>query len=87
MEAIARRGGDPFLEYSVPQAVLKFKQGFGRLIRARTDRGSITVFDRRILQKQYGRIFLDSLPACRRASGRRSEVFGEVREFFARSRR
>ena len=87
VEAIARRGGDPFLEYSVPQAVLKFKQGFGRLIRARTDRGSITVFDRRILQKQYGRIFLDSLPACRRASGRRSEVFGEVREFFARSRR
>ena len=87
VEAIQRRGGNPFIEYSVPQAVIRFKQGFGRLIRTRTDRGSIMIFDRRILEKKYGRIFLDSLPPCRRVSGGKGEVFNEVREFFAASRR
>ncbi len=54
----------PFDEYSVPEAVLKFRQGFGRLIRTKSDRGVVVVFDRRILTKNYGRIFLDSLPNC-----------------------
>jgi DNA polymerase-3 subunit epsilon/ATP-dependent DNA helicase DinG len=54
----------PFDEYTVPEAVLKFRQGFGRLIRTRSDRGVVAVFDRRILTKQYGRIFRDSLPHC-----------------------
>ncbi|MBN1956266.1 MAG: DEAD/DEAH box helicase [Anaerolineae bacterium] len=52
----------PFLEYAVPEAVLRFLQGFGRLIRTRTDRGIVVLFDQRLLSKSYGRIFLDSLP-------------------------
>jgi len=55
---------DPFLQYSVPEAILRFRQGFGRLIRSRSDRGVVTVLDRRILTKAYGRHFLNSLPRC-----------------------
>jgi DNA polymerase-3 subunit epsilon/ATP-dependent DNA helicase DinG len=55
---------DPFLQYSVPQAILKFKQGFGRLIRSKSDRGVVAVLDRRVLSKRYGQSFLDSLPDC-----------------------
>ncbi len=55
---------DPFSQYSVPDAVLRFRQGFGRLIRTRTDRGVVVVFDRRIVSKQYGQAFLQSLPDC-----------------------
>jgi DNA polymerase-3 subunit epsilon/ATP-dependent DNA helicase DinG len=53
---------DPFTEYAVPQAVLRFKQGFGRLIRSKSDRGVVVVLDQRLTSKPYGRIFLDSLP-------------------------
>jgi len=53
---------EPFLEYAVPEAVLRFLQGFGRLIRTRTDRGIVAVFDRRLISRTYGRIFLESLP-------------------------
>jgi DNA polymerase-3 subunit epsilon/ATP-dependent DNA helicase DinG len=55
---------DPFNEYTVPEAVLKFRQGFGRLIRARSDRGLVAVFDRRVLTKKYGHVFINSLPHC-----------------------
>jgi ATP-dependent DNA helicase DinG len=61
-EALKRRGGDPFMELTVPQAVLKFRQGFGRLIRSRRDRGAILVLDRRVVTRGYGRTFLRSLP-------------------------
>ena len=54
----------PFDEYSLPEAVLRFRQGFGRLIRTQSDRGVVVVFDRRITSKPYGRTFLDSLPPC-----------------------
>lgn len=57
---------DPFGEYGLPQAVLRFKQGFGRLIRSRTDRGVIAVLDRRITSRAYGATFLDALPPCTR---------------------
>ena len=53
---------DAFNEYAVPQAILRFKQGFGRLIRSREDRGVVAVLDRRLLSKKYGQMFLDSLP-------------------------
>jgi len=66
LEAIRRRGGNPFLEYQVPEAVIKLKQGFGRLIRSKTDRGIVVILDPRILTKPYGRTFLDSLPSCPR---------------------
>lgn len=54
----------PFNAYNVPEAILKFRQGFGRLIRSRSDRGVVVILDRRVLTKQYGRLFLDSLPTC-----------------------
>ncbi|MCC7361336.1 MAG: DEAD/DEAH box helicase family protein [Anaerolineales bacterium] len=53
-----------FNDYNLPEAVLKFRQGFGRLIRSRSDRGVVVILDRRVLTKQYGRMFLDSLPTC-----------------------
>lgn len=55
---------DPFNQYAVPESVLRFRQGFGRLIRSRTDRGVFVVLDKRIISKAYGRMFLDSLPPC-----------------------
>jgi DNA polymerase III epsilon subunit family exonuclease len=54
--------GDPFNEFAVPQSILRFKQGFGRLIRSKEDRGVVAVLDKRLLTKKYGQIFLDSLP-------------------------
>ncbi len=67
LEAIRRRGGNPFRDYQLPEAVLKLKQGFGRLIRTRRDHGRVVILDPRVLTKPYGRVFLDSLPPCRRA--------------------
>jgi ATP-dependent DNA helicase DinG len=64
LEAISRSGGNPFLEYSLPEAILRFRQGAGRLIRLQTDTGVLTVLDSRILHKSYGRLFLRSLPRC-----------------------
>jgi len=66
LDAIREAGGNPFLEYQVPQAVIKLKQGFGRLIRTTTDRGMVVLFDPRVLTKAYGRVFLEALPECRR---------------------
>jgi ATP-dependent DNA helicase DinG len=60
---------DPFGEYYVPEAILRFRQGFGRLIRAASDRGVVAILDRRVLSKQYGRLFLDSLPRCTMRQG------------------
>ena len=64
VEAIEARGGDSFREFSLPEAVLKFRQGVGRLIRTKTDTGIIVVLDNRVLVKQYGRSFLNAVPAC-----------------------
>jgi ATP-dependent DNA helicase DinG len=65
-EAIQARGGNPFIEYQVPQAVIKLKQGFGRLIRTRTDTGLVVILDPRLLTKGYGKTFLQALPDCKR---------------------
>jgi ATP-dependent DNA helicase DinG len=65
LEAVRAAGGVPFLDYQVPQAVIKLKQGFGRLIRTRTDRGLVVILDPRILTRRYGRLFLEALPPCR----------------------
>ena len=64
MEAIEARGGKPFFEYSLPEAIIKLKQGFGRLIRSSTDTGQVVILDPRIRTKRYGQLFLDSLPNC-----------------------
>lgn len=65
LAAIEEAGGNPFIEYSVPQAAIKLKQGFGRLIRTCTDHGIVVVFDPRVLTKPYGRTFLAAMPECR----------------------
>jgi ATP-dependent DNA helicase DinG len=64
LESVSRSGGNPFLDYSLPEAVLRFRQGAGRLIRSSADRGVLTLLDSRILHKSYGRAFLRSLPRC-----------------------
>jgi len=64
MEAIEASGGNAFMQYSVPEAVIRFKQGFGRLIRTSADTGMVAVLDSRILSRRYGRIFMDSVPQC-----------------------
>jgi ATP-dependent DNA helicase DinG len=64
LEAIQDRGGNPFFEYQVPEAIIKFKQGFGRLIRTKRDRGQVVLLDPRVKTKRYGKLFLDSLPDC-----------------------
>jgi len=61
-ELIRDRGGDPFNELTLPEAVMKFRQGAGRLIRTQTDRGVITILDSRVLAKAYGRLFIEGLP-------------------------
>jgi ATP-dependent DNA helicase DinG len=64
VEALRGQGRDPFNEYQVPQAVMMFRQGFGRLIRTRSDRGIVAVLDPRVVSKRYGEVFLRSLPDC-----------------------
>jgi ATP-dependent DNA helicase DinG len=77
-ERITAEGGDWFASYALPSAVLQLRQGFGRLIRSRLDRGVICLLDPRIRTRPYGRVFLDSLPACRVTEDREA-----VREFLA----
>ena len=72
LEAIKATGGDPFRGYQLPEAVLKLKQGFGRLIRTHQDTGSVVILDSHVLHKPYGQVFLGSLPACRRVIENRS---------------
>lgn len=77
VEAIRESGGNPFYEYQIPQAALALKQGFGRLIRATSDRGVLTLLDNRISKLPYGRVFFDSLPAYRFTAR-----LGDVQDFF-----
>ncbi len=60
---------DPFNEYQLPEAILKFRQGFGRLIRTQSDRGVVVVLDKRILSKKYGKYFIESIPKCKMVVG------------------
>lgn len=82
-QAIEQRGGDAFMEYTVPQAVIRFKQGFGRLIRHRNDRGVVLILDTRVVKKGYGRMFLRSLPPAKVVQGHSDEVFAAVDRFFS----
>jgi ATP-dependent DNA helicase DinG len=76
LEAIDRSGGNPFMDYSVPEAIIKLKQGFGRLIRGRDDRGIVVLLDGRVITKRYGKKFLESLPPCRRVVVKEGSGFG-----------
>jgi len=82
-EAIERSGGDPFMDYTVPQAVIRFRQGFGRLIRQRTDRGVVLILDSRVVRRGYGRLFLNSLPDVPVVTRPRSELASALHDFFA----
>ncbi len=64
LEDIRKKGGNPFRDYQLPEAVIKFKQGFGRLVRTATDKGVVLVTDPRLLSKSYGKLFIESLPKC-----------------------
>jgi Rad3-related DNA helicase len=67
--ARAERLRDPFLQYALPQAALRLKQGFGRLIRRGDDRGAVVILDNRVLERDYGRAFLEALPPASRYLG------------------
>jgi ATP-dependent DNA helicase DinG len=84
-EAIQAAGGDPFMEYSLPQAIVKFKQGFGRLIRKHSDRGCIICLDNRITTKRYGKLFLNSLPNCEQVFASGKEICEKMTEFYRKT--
>jgi ATP-dependent DNA helicase DinG len=77
VKAVDADGGNAFFQYQVPSAVITLKQGFGRLIRSLHDRGLLALLDNRILKKQYGRVFVESLPNYRRTT-----EIGQVEKFF-----
>lgn len=84
-ERMAARGLDPFAGFTLPEAVIKLRQGFGRLIRSTTDRGVVMILDRRIHDYSYGRVFLSSLPPARRHTGPWRSALGLLRGFFDES--
>ena len=65
IKQIEERGGNSFMEFSLPEAILRLKQGFGRLIRAKSDTGIVVILDPRVTAKSYGKQFLASLPPCK----------------------
>jgi ATP-dependent DNA helicase DinG len=82
-EAIETRGGNAFMDFMLPHASLRLKQGFGRLIRTATDRGVVVLSDPRVLTKRYGRELIEALPPARRVAGPWSRCSAEIREFYA----
>jgi len=80
-EAVQKRGGNPFMELSLPQAVMKFKQGFGRLMRRSSDRGVVVVLDGRLLKKQYGQLFRHSLPETRTCFDEMESIMRDIERF------
>ena len=81
-QSLEKEGLNPFTDYSVPQAVIKFKQGFGRLMRTKNDRGCVICLDHRIVKKSYGKQFLQSLPPCRTCFAPQAQVFSEMGSFY-----
>lgn len=85
MEALVAEGKDPFYDYSIPQAIVKFKQGFGRLIRHQKDRGCIVCLDARLIRKGYGKLFLNSLPPCKQVFETSQKSWQLMRDFYRRT--
>jgi ATP-dependent DNA helicase DinG len=83
IEAIDRDGGNSFQDYMLPHAALRLKQGFGRLVRTRTDRGGVVILDTRLLSKGYGRYFLSSLPPAPLVTGPWAELRERMRDFYS----
>ena len=82
LEELEKQGKNPFLHYSVPEAILKFRQGFGRLIRNKSDRGVVIVFDNRVLSTSYGRAFLEALPVQYRGFRAPAELLQTIKRWF-----
>jgi ATP-dependent DNA helicase DinG len=83
IESIDNNGGNSFMDYVLPHAALRLKQGFGRLIRANTDRGAVVLLDRRVLEKGYGRYFLDTLPDAPVLTGSWIELSEQLLTFYS----
>ena len=81
-ERLEEQGLDPFRNYALPQAVLRLRQGVGRLIRTQDDRGAVLLLDRRAMERWYGRIFLGSLPPMQRIGGPMRAVLERVARFY-----
>ncbi|MGH7913000.1 MAG: ATP-dependent DNA helicase, partial [Candidatus Dormibacteraceae bacterium] len=75
---------DPFRQLALPQATLRLKQGFGRLIRRRDDRGAVVILDARVVRRDYGRAFLDALPEARRLQAPLSEIGPQIEGWLRR---
>ena len=65
LEDLKKNSIDPFVHYQIPRAIIQLKQGFGRLIRKKTDTGVVSILDTRLVSRGYGKQFIDSLPSCR----------------------
>lgn len=85
IEAIENAGGNSFTEYMLPLAALRLKQGFGRLVRTRLDRGAIAILDRRVLERGYGRYLLEALPPAPVHTGPWAELRERLRGFYLRA--
>ena len=81
MEAIEARGGNAFMELSLPEAVMRLKQGFGRLMRRGSDKGVVTITDSRVLQKRYGSLFLASLPETQTSFAEAHRLLDDIEAF------
>jgi len=82
-EEIARSGNNPFFNLMLPEAIIRFRQGFGRLIRTGNDRGIILVMDTRLEHARYGNLFRDSLPVSVEIGNTSGEVLNRIRNWFS----
>src|SRR5690606_35690413 len=76
----------PFFQYAIPEAVLRFRQGFGRLIRRRNDEGVVVILDKRVISKRYGQSFLEALPECVVVRQRHARLTESIAAWFRRER-
>jgi ATP-dependent DNA helicase DinG len=81
-DLLKKEGKNPFMDYLLPEAAIKFKQGFGRLMRRKTDRGCIVCLDRRLISKSYGKLFLKSLPNCPVVMDQSAKIIDKIKKFF-----
>ena len=87
MEAVEREGGNPFVELSLPDAIIRLRQGFGRLIRRQDDRGAVLILDSRLVRRRYGALFLESLPPARRVVSSEKGVLDALEDFIVSIRK
>ena len=85
MDEIKKQGGNPFFDYSVPEAIIKFRQGFGRLIRSKSDTGVVIVGDNRLSKMQYGKQFLNSLPVDAEIYKTKEQMLSTLQDWFSKT--